>query len=242
MRILVLSDIHANLVALNTVLDDAGEYDAAWCLGDLVGYGPDPNECIDRVRHLPELVCILGNHDAAALGRIDLNAFNYEAQVSVDWTQANLTNDSLRFLYDLPQLVIMDQVTLTHGSPRNPIWEYLLDLQTVARNFEFFSTQLCFVGHTHLPIVFHTSDGVEDLEWEVAPPGEIYKIQGRTIINPGSVGQPRDHNPQASYAIFEPEKNTWEFRRVDYDIASVQDRILNAGLPYRHAARLAEGW
>jgi diadenosine tetraphosphatase ApaH/serine/threonine PP2A family protein phosphatase len=242
MRILVFSDIHANIIALEAVLADAGQIDAAWCLGDLVGYGPDPNDCIKMIRTLPNLICTLGNHDAAAIGHIDLDTFNFEAQLAVYWTQENLTNESLKFLYDLPQKVIINQVTLTHGSPCNPVWEYLLDLQTAARNFDCFSTPLCFVGHTHLPLAFHTHNGGDSLDWKVLETGESFQIQGRTILNPGSVGQPRDHNPLAAYAIFDPEKNTWDFHRVNYDIASIQQRIILAGLPFRHAARLSEGW
>jgi predicted phosphodiesterase len=124
MRVLVLSDIHANITALQSVIDDAGTIDGVWCLGDLVGYGPDPNECIELIRSIPNSICLLGNHDAAALGQIDLESFNREARVSANWMMTNLNQDSLEFLSELPDKLIIGEVTLSHGSPRNPVWEY----------------------------------------------------------------------------------------------------------------------
>ena len=154
MRILIISDIHANLTALQTVLKAAGKFDATWCLGDLIGYGPDPNECVEVVRQLPNLTCILGNHDAAAINVIDTNSFNLDARTSIEWTQNRLTKESSTFLESLPQKVEIRDVTLVHGSPRYPIWEYLLDAQTATQNFEHFDTPYCFIGHSHLPVVF----------------------------------------------------------------------------------------
>ncbi|NPV86904.1 MAG: metallophosphoesterase family protein [Anaerolineae bacterium] len=243
MRILIFSDIHANLAALEAVLSAAGDVDAAWCLGDLVGYGPNPNECIERVRALPNLLCVLGNHDAAALGYIELSAFNYEAQLSVLWTQNHLTRSSELFLRNLPDKLQNGDVTLAHGSPRNPVWEYLLDLQTADINFDYFETRLCFVGHTHLPIVFYRpSPMTNEVNWKTVYDGEVIRISGRAILNPGSVGQPRDHNPMAAYMIFHPEDSSCEFFRVSYNVTDVQERIYEAGLPLRHAVRLSEGW
>ena len=122
MRILIISDIHANLTALETVISDAGEFEAVWCLGDLVGYGPDPNECVAHVQELPKLKCILGNHDAAALQKIDPNSFNPEARQSLLWTKNTLNSESVDFLNSLPEIIEIDEVTITHGSPRHPIW------------------------------------------------------------------------------------------------------------------------
>ena len=144
MRILIISDIHANLTAFQAVVQDAGKVDAVWCLGDLVGYGPDPNECISLLRTLPELTCLVGNHDAAALGDIDLAAFNRDASLSSQWTRTALSSENLAFLGKLPDKLVIEQVTLAHGSPRNPVWEYLLDTITAASNFEFFNTPLRF--------------------------------------------------------------------------------------------------
>ena len=242
MRVLIISDIHANLPALEAVLGAAGQVDAVWCLGDLVGYGPDPNQCIERIRYLPNLVCLLGNHDAAALERIDIDSFNLEARLSVRWMQSELDENSLAFLADLPERVTMDGITLAHGSPRNPVWEYILDPRTAAGNFDYFETDYCFVGHTHLPIQYLRPDGVDRPQTVLPSPDTVIHLEPRAILNPGSVGQPRDHDPRAAFAIFDPNSNTWEFKRVVYDIASVQKRIIDAGLPQRHAIRLSEGW
>jgi predicted phosphodiesterase len=242
MRILVLSDIHANLTALEAVLADAGTVDATWCLGDVIGYGPDPNECVARLRMLPELVCLLGNHDSAALSRIPIETFNQDARRSIEWMQNVLSMESYTFMAKLPERVVVDNVTLVHGSPRNPVWEYILDLHNAMQNMEHFDTQFCMVGHTHLPIAYVAVNGSRDLRWTVPAEGECIELHSRAILNPGSVGQPRDHDPRASYAIFYPEKKGWEIHRIEYDIRSVQKRIRAADLPMRHALRLIEGW
>ena len=240
MRILVISDIHANLTALDAVLTDAGEFDAAWCLGDLVGYGPDPNECIAKVRALPNLRCIIGNHDAAALDKIDTKTFNLEARQALEWTQKTLTETSISFLSSLQQKIEINNVTLTHGSPRHPVWEYLMDSQTAALNFDYFSTPYCFVGHTHLPVVY-TREEKKLVVYKPTPNNKI-TLSPRTIINPGSVGQPRDHDPRAAYVIYNPGENTWDYRRLTYDIPAVQTRMADAQLPERHIVRLQAGW
>jgi len=240
MRILVISDIHSNLTALDAVLTNAGEFDAAWCLGDLVGYGPDPNECIAKVRALPNLRCIIGNHDAAALDQIDTKTFNLEARQALEWTQKTLTESSISFLSSLQQKIEINNVTLTHGSPRHPVWEYLMDSQTAALNFDYFSTPYCFVGHTHLPVVY-TQEEKKLVVYKPTPNNKI-TLSPRTIINPGSVGQPRDHDPRAAYVIYNPEENTWDYHRLTYDIPAVQTRMSDAQLPERHIVRLQAGW
>lgn len=247
MRILVVSDIHANLTALEAVLKDAGDVDATWCLGDVVGYGPDPNECIARLRMLPNFTCLLGNHDSAALGNIQLEAFNYDARRSIEWLQNALSAESMAWLKDRPELVTVADadVTLVHGSPRNPVWEYILDLHSAGQNFKHFKTRVCMVGHTHLPIAYLMEDpngDLYDIHWQLPDEGKPFPLPARCIINPGSVGQPRDHDPRASYAIFIPETYTWQVQRVSYDIPSVQKRIKDLDLPSRHAMRLTEGW
>ena len=240
MRILVISDIHSNLTALDAVLTDAGEFDAAWCLGDLVGYGPDPNECIAKVRVLPNLRCIIGNHDAAALNQIDTKTFNMEARQALEWTQKTLTESSISFLSSLQQKIEINNVTLTHGSPRHPVWEYLIDSQTASLNFDYCSTPYCFVGHTHLPVVY-TREEKKLVVYKPTPNKKI-TLSPRTIINPGSVGQPRDHDPRAAYVIYNPEENTWDYHRLTYDIHAVQTRMADAQLPERHIVRLQTGW
>lgn len=240
MRILVISDIHANLNALEAVLADAGEVDATWCLGDVVGYGPDPNECITRLMELPSLVCLQGNHDAAAVGELPLASFNAEARASVEWQRDILTPDSLHFLQDLRPLVLQDGVTLAHASPRQPVLEYLLDSYAAAENFAFFETNLCFVGHTHVPVLFFKHGATVALQ--IPEVAVTYELEARCIANPGSVGQPRDRDPRAAYALFDSQIQTWQYHRVVYDVAAVQARMTAAGLPERHIARLAGGW
>lgn len=250
MKILVISDIHANLTALEAVLQDAGEIDAVWCLGDLVGYGPDPNECIERVQACPHLVCVLGNHDAAALQQIDPDSFNPEARQAILWTQNTLTPESQTFLSHLPERVSNPQVnsdaplpvTLVHGSPRQPVWEYLLDTQNAGRNFEYFETPYCFVGHTHLPVIYAQMEAQSDTHLFVPDPDTLLILSPRAILNPGSVGQPRDRDPRASYALYDSEQQTWLYRRVSYVVEAVQSRMENVGLPERHIRRLSLGW
>ena len=242
MRTLIISDIHANLTALETVLKHAGEVDRVWCLGDVVGYGPSPNECIARVKELPNLTCLLGNHDAAAIGQIDINTFNPEARISIEWLQGQLTEESLEFLKELPEKKNFDAATLAHGSPRQPVFEYLLDTQAATENFEHFETDFCFVGHTHLPVIFHLKNDDYIARLSVPPANKQNKLKVRTIVNPGSVGQPRDRDPRAAYGIFDPKKKTWDYRRVEYDIPAVQELMTEAGLPERHVLRLEGGW
>jgi diadenosine tetraphosphatase ApaH/serine/threonine PP2A family protein phosphatase len=184
----------------------------------------------------------LGNHDAAVLELIEVEAFNQEAGNVIRWTQAALSPSSLSFLKSLPERVVIGDVTLVHGSPRQPVWEYLLDAQTAQRNFDFFSTPYCFVGHTHLPLLFHLNE-LEPIPLSgYLSPNAAFQLSPRTIVNPGSVGQPRDRDPRAAYAIYDTETHTFEHRRVAYDIASVQHRMRLAGLPSRHIQRLSLGW
>lgn len=243
MRILIISDIHANLTALEAVLADAGEVDEVWCLGDLVGYGPDPNECIERVRALPNLTCLMGNHDLAAVGNMPLAAFNTEARRSLAWQQETLTPENLAFLCALPtELQTRGEISLVHGSPRDPVWEYVLNTLVARISLQFFGTPWCFTGHSHFQVVFQYNPEKDDMTIETPKSGGRYPLTGRAMLNPGSIGQPRDRNPLAAYALYYPEEKIWEPRRVAYDVKSVQKRILDAGLPARHAERLAGGW
>lgn len=241
MRILIISDIHANLAALEAVLSDAGDHDATWCLGDLIGYGPDPNQCVQRIRQLPNLNCLIGNHDAAALNLIDISSFNLEAQQAVVWTQRQLTPANADYIRSLPERITTEHVSLAHGSPRYPIWEYLLDTRTAAQNFGHFETPFCFVGHSHLPVIFQNNSAHQSIELIVPETPCLVNMTPRAIFNPGSVGQPRDRDPRASYAIFDPDVFSWEYRRVEYDVRSVQERMAAANLPDRHIQRLSSG-
>jgi diadenosine tetraphosphatase ApaH/serine/threonine PP2A family protein phosphatase len=242
MRYLILSDIHSNLLALEAVLEDAPSGLPVWCLGDIVGYGPYPNECIQRVRGL-EAACVVGNHDWAAMGKLDVRDFNLDAQRSVLWTQRQLTPASLEYLEHLPLRLIEGAFTLVHGSPREPIWEYILYPSTARANFEHLSTDHCLVGHTHVPVAFRRVEDGQAVETEHLVEGTPLSLErGRLICNPGSVGQPRDGDPRASYAILDLEAATLECRRVTYDIATVQERMERFGLPQRNVTRLFYGW
>lgn len=242
MRILIISDIHSNLTALEAVLAHASPIEAVWCLGDLVGYGPDPNECIQRIQELPNLVCLHGNHDAAAAGMIEVDTFNYEARTAVEWTQSVLSPANVQYLRSLPDHTVVDSVSLAHGSPREPTWEYLLDIHTATVNFDHFETPFCFVGHSHVPVVFQLQDGAHSARLSTPAADSSLEMTPRAIFNPGSVGQPRDHDPRAAYAIFDQDNQTWYQHRVEYDIPIVQARMYQANLPPRHIQRLSAGW
>jgi diadenosine tetraphosphatase ApaH/serine/threonine PP2A family protein phosphatase len=242
MRTLIISDIHANLPALEAVLADAGQFDSAWCLGDLVGYGPDPNECIERIRDLPNLECIMGNHDAAAVGAIDVDAFNPDARKTVLWTRERLTPANKEYLKKLPDRIKLEFITLVHGSPFKPIWEYLLDTRSATISFEFYDTPYCFVGHTHLPVLYYMPDTRVTAQLIVPEHVSQMTLAPRAIINPGSVGQPRDRDSRSAYAILDMTDFTWEWHRVEYDIQGVQERMRKENLPERHITRLSAGW
>ncbi len=242
MRTLIISDIHANLTALEAVLADACSYDATWCLGDLVGYGPNPNECVERIAGLPNMQCIMGNHDAAAVDLIDVETFNLEARKAVLWTREHLTPENRDYLENLSTRITVDDFTLVHGSPYKPIWEYLLDTRSATFNFGLFDTPYCFVGHTHLPVRFYLPDDRTTAQLDVPAHISQMTLAPRAILNPGSVGQPRDHDPRSAYAILDLDDFTWEWRRVEYDIQKVQERMRQENLPERHINRLASGW
>ncbi len=243
MRVLVVSDIHSNYTALEAVLHDAGHIDETWCLGDLIGYGPDPNMVVEEVSQLPGLTCMLGNHDAALVGRMELAAFNGDARRSLLWTSNVLNADNMDFLRSLPHgTCLREDVTLAHGSPRDPIWEYVLNTLSARLNFQHFTTPFCFVGHSHIQSLFHLDEKTDLVSMVLTRVGQSVPLKPRSIVNPGSVGQPRDRDPRAAYAVYDTESHTWEAHRVEYDIVAVQERVRKAGLPEKHAVRLAEGW
>lgn len=310
MRILVLSDIHGNLVALESVLSAAaGKYDAIWCLGDIVGYGPRPNECVDLIREKAS-ACVIGNHDWAALDRpgINVDDFNPHARFAVLWTRDQLSaanREYLDSLADQPIRPLADEsVIMTHASPREPVWEYILAPSTALENFMEFGEEICLVGHTHKPVIFAwqmldhrsgiggaerpvrasspvsaaiaasstesasagtTSQGdelamLDDRFGEGASATEdvvsVAALQPqpntttllrspyptRLILNPGSVGQPRDNDARASYAILDLEHHTWRYDRVAYPIELTQAQMREARLPRRLIDRLSFGW
>ena len=241
MRILVIADIHANLHALEAVLKDAKDsYDVAWCLGDIVGYGPDPNECIQMVRGLPEFVCLSGNHDHATVGNMSLSTFNLIAYQALQWTQNVLNTESHQYLDKLKSTIIIKGVTLAHGSPNNPLWEYLTDANVADQNFANTQGNLCLVGHTHIPRIF-SHDGIECNEIAVHTTRSFNLFERQYILNPGSVGQPRDHNPLAAYGVLDLAENSWQQLRVAYDIRATQDRMVIEQLPEELIMRLSFG-
>lgn len=244
MRYLVLSDIHSNLEALEAVVNDAGPFDEVWCLGDVVGYGPDPNACVELLRSLPHQ-CIAGNHDWATLGKLDLEDFNSDAREANLWNREQLTAENLAFLGDLPQTIRMDLFTLVHGSPRYPIWEYVINVPTAEANFDRFDTPYCLVGHTHTPVIFRQNVQSDEQTGETVqlPPNDTLSLgPERLIINPGSVGQPRDGNPKASYALVDLETLSVEHRRVAYPLEETRAKMVQHDLPIRLAVRLGYGW
>jgi predicted phosphodiesterase len=246
MRYLVISDIHANLAAFEAVLEDAaGLYDKVWCLGDMVGYGPDPNECVELLLTLDHL-CIAGNHDWAVLGKLDIDDFNPDARFASLWTRDQLTPDVRDYLDNLPIALVEEQIyTLVHGSPRHPIWEYILYPAVAQPNFKHFSTPYCFVGHTHSPVIFIEAENPK-APCEAAVPefnnGPIQLGERRLIINPGSVGQPRDGDARAAYGILDVETETFEHKRIPYRVAVTQEKMKKYDFPARLWKRLAFGW
>jgi diadenosine tetraphosphatase ApaH/serine/threonine PP2A family protein phosphatase len=243
MRYAIISDIHSNLAAFQAALKDVGQVDEFWCLGDVVGYGPDPNDCIALLRSLPHL-CLAGNHDWGSIGQVELGYFNADARTACLWTAQQLTLEHRQYLKELPLTLERDRFTLAHGSPRNPIWEYVISASVAKSNLAHFSTQFCLVGHSHLPLIFQEPDKgnpnlcrlVDYAIGEPLPLGEA-----RCILNPGSVGQPRDGDPRASYAILDTDKETIEYRRVVYPIERTQERMREAKLPLKLIARLSFG-
>ena len=245
MRRLVVSDIHSNLEAFQAVLDDAGPVDEIWCLGDVVGYGPDPNACVDLLRSHPH-VCIAGNHDWATLGRLDLRDFNPDARDANLWNRQQLTPENLAFLENLPETFLEEgQFSLVHGSPRYPIWEYIIYPSTAEVNFEHMSTPYTLVGHTHTPVVFRLREGDDAQECEMIVPSPGLPLElgpEPVIVNPGSVGQPRDGDPRASYLILDSEALTVEHHRVEYPVEITQAKMMEHDMPLRLVLRLGYGW
>ena len=241
MRIAIVSDIHSNLPAFESVLRDAereGPLDAVWSLGDLVGYGPHPNECIALLRRYQH-VNVAGNHDLAACGRMGTEEFNAAAATAAQWTNEQLTPDSRNYLEELPQTVTEHDFAFAHGSLREPVWEYLLSGEQALVQFELQPTPYSAVGHSHLPFVCREEPGATP-QLRPASDGECVELRDeRLIVNPGSVGQPRDGDPRAGYALL--ENGTLTFRRIEYDIAATQRAMDGADLPVWLIERLSVG-
>ena len=245
MAILLISDIHSNIQALESVLRAEPEVDAVWCLGDVVGYGPNPNECIDLLRD-HNAVCVAGNHDRAATGDLDTVQFNPDARAACQWTGKMLSRSSRDFLRSLQSSRLIEGTRLVHGSPRDPILEYVFNLSIAAPNFAHIDADdVCFVGHTHVPMIFSCQNfesGPPELEMSLPKQSVKFDLKGVTsIVNPGSVGQPRDGNYEAAYMIFDPKTKTVTLKRQPYDVLVTQDLMHRVGLPRGLADRLLHG-
>jgi len=242
MKYLVIADIHSNLEAFEAVLEDAhnhGGFGHVWCLGDVVGYGPEPSACISLLKTL-DPVCICGNHDLAAVGKIDIGDFSSDAAMANRWTSGRLSGEDRDFLLALPEVVVRDDFTLVHGSPRLPLWEYIAHAFTASDNFKCYDTKYCLVGHTHVPFVFEQDEILVNEGY--MGNGDVLALgDRRLIINPGGVGQPRDRDPRASYAIYDSDEHAIYNYRVVYDIESTQAKMEKEGLPEFLVTRIARG-
>ena len=238
MRVAVISDIHGNLAALEAVLD-ALDADAVWCLGDLVGYGAKPNECCAAIRERAT-VCLAGNHDLAVRGTIDLSEFSGDAGIAASWTRAVLDDDSRSYLDSLDPTGEAEDVSLYHGSARDPVWEYVLSDEAALTTIALARHPLALVGHSHVALQVALQDTT--LVGGPAPAGTVVELAGaRRLLNPGSVGQPRDGDPRAAYLVLDLDARTATFERIEYDVERTQEEIRTAGLPEVLAARLAVG-
>jgi diadenosine tetraphosphatase ApaH/serine/threonine PP2A family protein phosphatase len=241
MKILVIADVHANLIALEAVLSAAPPVDLVWNLGDSVGYGPRPVETLARLATLQPEVSLAGNHDLAAIGRLNLADFNLLARAAARWTAAQLRPEDIDWLTSLPSSTTSRGMTLAHGSPRHPVWEYIISETIAAENFAYFDTSVCWIGHSHVPLIARQEK--PELA-EVRPFGNDERIDiaiGKWLLNPGSVGQPRDGDPRASYAILDTDRGVATNHRVAYDIERTQRQMAEAGLPAPLIERLRHG-
>jgi predicted phosphodiesterase len=240
MRIAVISDIHANLRALEAVVEaiESERVDAVWCLGDLVGYGPQPTACCEWAS-ANTAVCLAGNHDLGVLGVLDLDDFSPDAAAAATWTREALTADARSFLEGLSSTAERNGVGLYHASPRDPVWEYVLTWETARDAIREAPTDLTLVGHSHVPLA--VVDGRGAIGGHAAGGTELDLVDGRWLLNPGSVGQPRDGDPKAAWLLLDLEARHASFRRVPYDIARTQAEIRKEGLPDALAERLGYG-
>lgn len=238
----IISDIHANLEALTAVLGDIlrRRVDKIWCLGDIVDYGPDPHECIKLLReHI--FIAVPGNHDLAAVGLLDTAEFNPDAVESNRWTRDRLEPADVAFLRGLPHVITEGDFTLVHASPRDPIWEYVVSADAAGENLPYFNTPFCLFGHTHRPVLFRCHEGKPCIVEGFSERKAIDLGKGRFFLNPGSIGQPRDGDKRASYAVYDADDGSIRLYRVPYDIAGTQAKMLKAKLPPDLISRLSYG-
>src|SRR6266536_1461415 len=236
MRVAVISDVHANEEALDVVLEeiDAWAPDAVWCLGDVVGYGPAPNRCCELVSERADL-CLIGNHDLVALGTLDVEDFNEEAAAAALWTRSALEERWRLYLSGLESSASVGGAELFHASPRDPVWEYVLSAETAYFSLLTTKAPLVLVGHSHVALAIGIDDA--ELHGGLAPAGSEIELDGRWLLNPGSVGQPRDGDPRAAWLELDTDQRLGRFHRVAYPIERTQAEIREHGLPESLATR-----
>lgn len=239
MKFAIIADIHANLDAFQVVLDDCKKQQVTHyaCLGDVVGYNANPKECLDIVRTM-NMPCVKGNHDEYCSSEQQLEGFNPAAAEAVNWTRKQLTEDDRQWLRDLKYTRMVTNFTIVHATLDGPQrWGYVFDKLAAAASFTYQNTSVCFFGHTHVPVAFMKDSMVRGGTYSK------FKLEAgkKYFVNVGAVGQPRDNNPKAAYVVYDTLEATIELRRLDYDIAAAQKKILAAGLPQRLAERLAYG-
>ena len=239
MKYAVIADIHGNLEAFEVVLEDARNQKCTHycCVGDVVGYGANPKQCLEIVRRM-NMPCVKGNHDEYCSSEEDLEGFNPHAAEAVQWTRKQLTDEERKWLRDLKYVRLVASFSMVHATLDQPErWGYVFDKLMAAASFTYQNTSVCFFGHTHVPVAFIRDSVVRGGTYSKfrVEPGRKY------FVNVGSVGQPRDNNPKAAYVIYDLNEGSIELRRLDYDIPKAQKKILDAGLPPRLAERLAFG-
>ncbi len=241
MRIAVISDIHSNLPALEAVLSDVGrsDPDQVWCLGDVVGYGAQPDACTKLVAEVVE-VCLAGNHDLVVSGELDVRYFAMSAGAAARWTLKHVEQSTREFLAGLSPLGQSAGVGLYHASPRDPVWEYVLSISQAAECLDAQQQRVCMIGHSHVACYFARNGG-ETIGEQALHGAELNMSEGEWLVNPGSVGQPRDGDPRAAYLMLDTATWTVSFRRVEYPVDEAAQAILDAGLPKSLAERLYQG-
>ena len=241
----VFSDVHGNYQALKAVLEFFADrkVDGYLCCGDLVGYGPQPEECVGAVSKLPNLRCVIGNHDMAVLGQMSLQWFNAYATAAIEYSRGALSGESYRFLESLPERVEQDNFTLVHGSPKSPVEEYMLTGEQFLESIPFLNTELCFVGHSHMAF-YLSRTGVRF--------PELFPLRGEALlrfepglryaVNAGSVGQPRDRDPRAACGIYDSASGTFTLYRLEYQRLLTQELMRRFNLPELLIERIGIGW
>jgi predicted phosphodiesterase len=243
MKFGIISDIHSNSEALDCILNNMEKVDELICLGDIVGYGADPNYCVKKIKDL-NCRCIGGNHDFGVIGKININYFNDAARKAILWTSRKLEENNKKFLLNLNKKIqVIENIFAVHGSPRDPIFEYILDKNSAYDIFKKYDFKIYFIGHSHLAGCFSFNKSNNQVNYTDFINGGYIEIlkNKRYIINCGSVGQPRDGNPDASYGIYDTEYKVIKIYRISYPIYLTQKKIINAGLPKVLADRLSWG-